>query len=125
MSMRKSSLLVFDGICPSNYLSKKRLIDDIFEELFQVNVEDSCNQIRSIGNLLARIEFSFDLWPVGVASKSDKEIWFSHPYNYGHRIIIALSHISFTSLERTWQLDILSYFYCLSLLLLPFKIYQI
>ena len=72
VSVRKSPFLELYGINPSLYLSKELTIDDVSQELFQVNLEDSSSYVWSVVGLLLRVEVLPDLLPLWVASEGDE-----------------------------------------------------
>ena len=99
MGVRKASLLEFDSVDPSLYLSKELTIDHIFQELFQVDLEDPSSDVRPIVGLLLWVDVFPDLLPLRVASEGDKEVRFSFLDNDSHCVMISLSHVPLTSLE--------------------------
>ena len=72
VSVRKSSFLELYCVDPSLYLSKELTIDDVSQELFQVDLEDSSSYVWSVVGLLLRVEVLPDLLPFWVASEGDE-----------------------------------------------------
>ena len=97
--MWEASFLKFDGVSPSLHLTKELTIDDVFQELFQVDLEDTGCDVWPIVGLLSRIQIVLNLLPVWVAGEGDEEVRFSFLDNNSHCIVVSLSHVPLTSLE--------------------------
>ena len=99
MGVREASLLEFDSVDPPLHFTEELTIDNIFQELFQVDLEDPSSDVRPIVGLLLRIDVFPDLLPLWIASEGDKEVRLSFLDNDSHCVMISLSHVPLASLE--------------------------
>jgi len=91
-----SSHLEFDHVNVGDDPSEASVLHDVVEQGLQLELEDSCDDVASVGGVLFLASLN-NLWPVGVAGEGDEEVGLAMLSDDGHRVLIELLHVSFSS----------------------------
>ena len=94
VSVRKATLLEFDGVGIGDYAPKDVILCNIFHESFKLQVKDSRGEVRPVVGCLARPKIRSYLRPRRVSSHGDEEVWLSLALYDAHGIEVALLEFS-------------------------------
>jgi len=86
MNMWKTSFLELNGVDMSHSSTKKAFINEL-DECLLLLLKDPSYNIRTISSYLPRKKILSDLWPLGIGSYSEEEVWFMEMPTDSHSIL--------------------------------------
>lgn len=94
MSVRLSALLELDSLCVRYDLAKDVLLKNVIKQGAQLEVENSCNQIRPVACLLMRSEVLCHFFALWIHCHRDKQVWPSKLANHTQSVKAVLMHVA-------------------------------
>jgi hypothetical protein len=102
MCMRKPTFLKFNRVDICDWFSEYVFIAKIGKKFLQFEIEDPCDDVRTIRCRKAWGKICHNLFPSRVASESDEEVGSTVMTTDSHSILVKPFHLSWTAGDRRW-----------------------
>jgi hypothetical protein len=108
MNVGEAPFLELNCVYISHHAPENTAFVDVLDDCLFFEVEDAGHQIRPICRLLARKKFPSDFRPVGICGARNEEVDRAKVASDGHRVLEALTHVTWTANVAGWQNNPLS-----------------
>jgi hypothetical protein len=113
----ETMLLKFNGMNHCDHSSKEPIMD-FFQEGILLFLKNTCNNVGTVGSLLLSPliigtwrwrnfsqQLILYLWPVGIGSHGEEDVWLVKGTTNSHGILKKLIHLMFTPRKAGWEND--------------------
>lgn len=92
VGMWQASLLKFDDMQRSDHAAQDMLVVNVVQQRFQLQTENTCNDVRPVSCSLPWLQACSDLGPLGIAGHRNEEVRLAKLGHDCHCILVVLLH---------------------------------